>query len=233
MRSLFATSSPFVSAWVSNVSRTAHKSRARYLSSVVVNKDSIYLPSLHTSFSNIWLRDSCQCPSCVHPSTRQELHKSSDFATGVSLTSVKAKEDVLNVVWDSRHTSSYPLEFLKRYSSPPKLSAFHKDVAAKPWKADLFASESMDSILVPYTELSDPKVLLSVYTRLLQYGLVFFKDVPNQETSNEHCELRTLGEKLSEIRKTFYGETWNVRNIRNSKNIAYTNLDLGLHMDLL
>lgn len=47
------------------------------------------------------------------------------------------------------------------------------------------------------------------------------------------CELRKLAETFSNIRETFYGQVWDVVNVRNSRNIAYTNLDLGLHMDLL
>ena len=38
---------------------------------------------------------------------------------------------------------------------------------------------------------------------------------------------------FGEIRPTFYGLVWDVKNKRNSKNIAYTNLNLGFHMDIL
>jgi alpha-ketoglutarate-dependent taurine dioxygenase len=39
--------------------------------------------------------------------------------------------------------------------------------------------------------------------------------------------------QLGEIRNTFYGSLWNVQSLGSqSKNIAYTNFDLGLHMDL-
>lgn len=230
MRGLLSTSSPLISACVLNNIGTLQR---RCFGSVEVKKDAVHVPSLRASFPNVWLRDSCRCPSCIHPSTRQKLHRSSDFSEGVAPRSAKAVDNALHIVWDSQHTSSYPLEFLERYSSPSKLAAFHKDISAKPWKADLFASKSADEILIPYAKLSDPRTLLSVYTRLLQYGLVFLKDVPIHETSDEGCELRVVSEKLSTIRKTFYGETWDVQNIRNSKNIAYTNLDLGLHMDLL
>ena len=50
---------------------------------------------------------------------------------------------------------------------------------------------------------------------------------------DETCELRALAAAFGRIRYTFYGHVWNVRNIKESRNIAYTNLDLGLHMDLL
>jgi hypothetical protein len=57
--------------------------------------------------------------------------------------------------------------------------------------------------------------------------------VPNEDTVDATCELRKLAETFSNIRETFYGQVWDVVNVRNSRNIAYTNLDLGLHMDLL
>lgn len=38
---------------------------------------------------------------------------------------------------------------------------------------------------------------------------------------------------MGEIRHTFYGPLWDVRSLgSSSRNIAYTNVDLGLHMDL-
>lgn len=70
-------------------------------------------------------------------------------------------------------------------------------------------------------------------TRILKYGILFVAGVPNIETSHEKCELRALAELFGELRSTFYGPLWDVVNIHNSRNIAYTNLDLGLHMDLL
>lgn len=39
---------------------------------------------------------------------------------------------------------------------------------------------------------------------------------------------------MGEIRRTWYGDrVWDVKSVAGSKNIAYTNLDLGLHMDLV
>ncbi|KAF9238090.1 hypothetical protein BU15DRAFT_75480 [Melanogaster broomeanus] len=38
---------------------------------------------------------------------------------------------------------------------------------------------------------------------------------------------------FGELRTTFYGDMWDVKIAHNSRNIAYTDLDLGLRMDLL
>jgi len=69
--------------------------------------------------------------------------------------------------------------------------------------------------------------------QLAQYGIVFVSDVPHKETSDARCELPRLAQLFGEIRETFYGRVWDVQSRgEESRNIAYTNLDLGLHMDL-
>jgi gamma-butyrobetaine dioxygenase len=56
----------------------------------------------------------------------------------------------------------------------------------------------------------------------------------HSDTSDAGCELPRLASRLGEIRRTWYGDrVWDVRSVPDAKNIAYTNLDLGLHMDLL
>jgi gamma-butyrobetaine dioxygenase len=96
---------------------------------------------------------------------------------------------------------------------------------------DLF-SES--NLFIPYKNVLKVSGLVDAITQLSRYGLLFISGVPNQETSNEACELRTLAEQFGEIRTTFYGPLWDVVNGNNGgRNIAYTNLELGLHMDLL
>lgn len=185
------------------------------------------------SFPYRWLRDSCQCPACIHPSTSQKLHRTSDIPpdTRPSSDGIRASEEGLHVEWTTGHKSFYSSQFLERHSSPSKLAAAHKDLPRTPWDVSLL-SKSRD-LFVPYTSLENPSGLLAAITQLSQFGLLFVTGVPNIETSNDTCELRALAQYFSEIRNTFYGELWDVKNVRNSKNIAYTNLDLGLHMDLL
>ncbi|KAN0064253.1 Protoheme IX farnesyltransferase, mitochondrial [Thecaphora frezii] len=68
-------------------------------------------------------------------------------------------------------------------------------------------------------------------------GFAFVTGVPTDKTATAEGEdaatLRELASMLGEIRHTFYGPLWDVQSKPSSDNIAYTNLDLGLHMDLL
>lgn len=75
--------------------------------------------------------------------------------------------------------------------------------------------------------------LLAAINQLTRFGLLFVTGVPTERTDNATCETRKLVTLFAELRSTFYGDLWDVKDITNSRNIAYTNLDLGLHGDLL
>jgi gamma-butyrobetaine dioxygenase len=191
------------------------------------------IPTLGATFPHRWLRDACQCAACVHPSTSQKLHRTSDIPADVRPVpqGVIFQEDGVHINWVDNHKSFYEHSFLERYSSAPRLSSFHRDVQPIPWDAPSI-SQAPD-LYITYEALKNPVHLLSAITHLTRYGLLFVTDVPNSEHTNETCELRKLANIFGELRETLYGDLWDVKNIRNSTNIAYTNLDLGMHMDLL
>ena len=183
------------------------------------------------NFSYKWLRDSCPGPESIHPATRQKLHRTTDAIKDAKPRSVSADRDGLRIEWQSGHRSFYPTEYLARYSSHGQLSAFHHDVRRHPW--NLAKISTNDRLFIPYKSFETDAGRLATMTQLERDGLVFLQGVPNLETSNEACELRRVAEAFGEIRNTFYGPLWDVKDIKDSRNIAYTNLDLGLHMDLL
>lgn len=186
-----------------------------------------------TTYPFRWLRDSCQCPECVHPSTRQKLHRTTDVPKDVhpATDGVRYSDSAVEITWSSGHRSSFPFPFLTAYGSPSSLHTFHHDVDPLSW--DKQHVSSMNDLFVRYDDLQKPSGLLAAITQLTRYGVLFVTGVSNKDTSNETCEARKLAESLGEIRSTMYGDLWDVVNIRNSTNIAYTNLYLGLHMDLM
>ncbi len=235
------------------------------------------------SLSNVWLRDNCQCASCVQSSTGQKLGKSSDFgdldvksiaksageskdldnevvdlgrqSRGSCIESAEAKEvdgsSGISVVWAAStyqqrivsqdmkivtiskevpsHESFYSDAFLRKHLMPANS---HRKVPAITWsRADLLKAPTLR---IDYKDFVDSdEGLLSSLLQLATYGIVVLKGVPTDRTSNEDCELRKAMNRIGELRNTFYGETWDVKAVKDSKNIAYTNVDLGLHQDLL
>ncbi|KZV92331.1 gamma-butyrobetaine hydroxylase [Exidia glandulosa HHB12029] len=187
------------------------------------------------SFPFRWLRDACPCPECVHPSTRQKLHASSDIPRDIQpVGPAQFVDDTLTLRWPGhRKDSVYGRKYLLAYSTHAGTRDMHGDrrLAAKPWTADELAKEP--ALYIGYEALkSDDRTRLKAYEHLARTGLLFVTDVPHTITSDEECELRNLASIFGEIRETFYGRTWDVIAKRGSTNIAYTSLFLGLHMDL-
>ncbi|KAK2460827.1 hypothetical protein APHAL10511_007297 [Amanita phalloides] len=112
-----------------------------------------------------------------------------------------------------------------------RLANFHHHIPVQPWSPD--SLRTTPSLFVTYSSLSAAQELATATEQIAKYGILFITGVPNAKTSHEDCELRILAEKFAQIRSTFYGTVWDVINVRDSKNIAYTNLPLDLHMDLL
>jgi hypothetical protein len=64
---------------------------------------------------NIWLRDNCQCSTCMHETTKQRLQDT--FAIPQDLTIKTASvstgdSGVVNIEWDDGHKSTFPQRFL-------------------------------------------------------------------------------------------------------------------------
>ncbi|KAF9453327.1 gamma-butyrobetaine hydroxylase [Macrolepiota fuliginosa MF-IS2] len=192
----------------------------------------------NTAFPYIWLRDSCQSsPDCIHPSNKQKLHRTSDIpldARPASLDSdgIRVTDQGLEITWSDGHESVFSRAFLERYSDERRLSEFHKDFSAVSWDNQSIRRRT-EELFVPYDTIRTSRGLVKGIEQLAKYGLLFVTEVPNKETSDEECGAKKLAEIFGEIRPTLYGYLWDVVNMKESKNIAYTNLDLGLHMDLL
>lgn len=216
--------------------RRSHRSHSSKLTlAATATPEGLRVPHLDATFPYRWLRDACTCPSCIHPSTQQKLHRSSDVSASISPEIVETTTDGVHIDWSGadRHRSFFPLSSLAAHANPSALHAFHQDVPAALWPtASALLALSDKDLDVPYSELSTPRGLLRAITQLQRAGLLFVRGVPHTETSDAGCELRRLVARFAEVRETFYGATWDVRDIVESRNIAYTSLYLGLHMDL-
>ncbi|QRV85066.1 gamma-butyrobetaine dioxygenase [Ceratobasidium sp. AG-Ba] len=183
-----------------------------------------------------WLRDSCQCPHCVHPSTRQKLVRTGDFIKPVPRSVVVVDEgSAVRIDWGGKgHDSVYAIDFLKRYADPSdqtrRVSHFDDVFAPRTWNVSDLPAESY----VEYESLkTDP---LPSFLQLLRYGLLIVRGLPHETTTRGpevSVGVAQLANTIGIIRETLYGRFWDVVIHRDSTNIAYTNLNLDLHMDLL
>ncbi|KAJ3315975.1 hypothetical protein HDV04_000183 [Boothiomyces sp. JEL0838] len=142
-------------------------------------------------------------------------------------------EEVLNdkvrIIWPrdalsphtQEHVSEYDKLWLQRfqYSKP-----FQQTIKPVLWDLTNYKRETID-----YKDFQTPEGFKIVLQQLHDYGLSFLKNVPTENDT----QVEQVAQAFGPIKETFYGKSWNVKNDPNSKNIAYTSLYLGLHMDLM
>ncbi|KAG0259345.1 hypothetical protein DFQ27_004116 [Actinomortierella ambigua] len=198
-----------------------------------------------TVLDALWLRDNCPCEECIHPSTRQKLHASTQVPLDISVSSWEVQPEGLALTWSKGledvgdwedpakgqpgHRSFYPWEMiLGSYGGTPEehRATSRMNHAPKLWDTVTMEKQVLWLDYKEYMETSQG--LLKAVKHLQDYGLFFLKNMPTNDD-----EIATAAERIGHLRHTFYGRTWDVKSVPNAKNIAYTNLNLGLHMDLL
>ncbi|KAG9096050.1 hypothetical protein FRC06_009110 [Ceratobasidium sp. 370] len=119
-----------------------------------------------------WLRDSCQCARCVHPSTKQKLVRTGGFVRPVPRAAAIANQgSAVRVEWGGEgHDSVYAIDFLKRYADPSGQArhASHYD--------DVLARRAWDVAGLPPGRFIDYESFkadpLVGFLQLLRYGIL-------------------------------------------------------------
>jgi gamma-butyrobetaine dioxygenase len=183
-------------------------------------------------FDNIFLRDSCTCAKCVDTSTRQKRFDSADIPSNIRVREMKSrstghviltwKHDVPGFGPD--HTTILPYKWLKQAPHSPVTHAYEGGKYA--WHKSGLSSQMKNFDYKEY--MSDDKVLFHLLQQLQSHGIAFIKNLPEAESS-----VIETANRIGPLKNTFYGETWDVRSVSNAKNVAYTDVHLGFHMDLL
>ena len=225
-------------------------------------KDPAKLPR-RSFISYIRLRESCKCSECLDPYTQQKNFTLGQIIGEVESSGFKtygtAKELIrfvpstpslaahLEVRWGhqedahvSRYTRSELLDIAQTISIPSSQQRGRTWGSAEALMSKARHFTGGDSFAFKYNELVDQggnvkqSHLGLMLRQLTILGLVLVKGVPTDTTLNEDCALRRFANMIGPIRNTFYGETWDVINKKDeSRNVAYTDKDLGAHMDLM
>ncbi|CAK7566444.1 MAG: hypothetical protein SEPTF4163_004390 [Sporothrix epigloea] len=204
--------------------------------------------------SSLWLRDSCTCSQCVTPSSGQKTFYTHDVASAeareVSVTEQpeSLEKTALRVVWattipagqassdatavmsEEEHVSMYDSKTLLQTFAECHVSQYPLDLPRRLWDRRTIEKELKP---VSYADWMAPdngcnaefyRGLLDLY----QLGILIVDGVPDSETA-----VREIANQIGAIQTTFYGELFDVVSKPNAENVAYTNVFLCLHQDLL
>ena len=225
-------------ALVNSTSTSTNTSNIAHADAHPARHVAVHIDGHSRLFDTAFLRDSCACPQCRDPHSRQKLFQTSDIPNDLvgSYTHVvdADKGDMIELQWPADvkgygpdHRTRHSIDWLRRALNTQvdlRAGVHHDDRVL--WDCRKITARNKWLDYDAY--MADDRVLFDALTHLHQYGLLFLRNVPDSETS-----VVDLAGRIGNLKDTFYGRTWDVRSKAKAENIAYTPQFLGLHMDLL
>ncbi|KAH8339585.1 hypothetical protein KR074_012282 [Drosophila pseudoananassae] len=182
-------------------------------------------------FPQIWLRDNCQCPDCFHAATRA---RKSHWERGplnieVSKLNYNREQQKLEVTWQDEHKSSYDMAWLRERDFGEAARRRYLNEVYKPlpqlWGKTDFPAMRRE---FDYQDvLQQDKVLRAWLEALAVQGFAILKEAPDDINV-----ARKLAERIGYIKRTTYGDVFEVKSKPNAGNYAYLMTPLPLHTDM-
>jgi gamma-butyrobetaine dioxygenase len=174
----------------------------------------------------VWLRDNCSCDECVDPGSGQKLYGITDLPPEVRIRAVEQTEATVTVEFaPDGHRSSFSLAWLAEHRLGEQPPADDRAEDAKQlWQAADLA-ESM-----PTAEWSafqqDPAQRAAGLEALRRLGFVLLRGVPTTDRA-----VLEVAESFGHVRRTNYGELFEVRVEEEPTNLAFSSLPITPHTD--
>lgn len=160
--------------------------------------------------SSVLLRDACQCPSCVHETSRQRLFAHVDIPIDLQARSIEVNQpsDAVSIKWINDvpgfaedHTTTLNLSDLRNVVQTGSASGSPVEFLEREKLWPLRPSDIQDFDYNEY--MNDDKVLYKLMRQLRVNGLAFVTNSPQNEES-----VSAIATRMGPIKDTFYGPTW-------------------------
>ncbi|KAG9192955.1 trimethyllysine dioxygenase [Alternaria panax] len=181
-----------------------------------------------TPIPNIWLRDNCQCGSCMHNATKQRLLDTFSIPKDISIKSHSIEgegaDPTFKIEWSDGHESAYSRTWLSQITNAEDYKAIQRRGLSdiKLWDATIASNPPIDEC---HHVMNNG--LTSLLRKIRRYGFCFVDGTPFKHAS----DTKKLLEKISFIRETHYGGFYDFTADLASKDTAYTNIALEAHTD--
>ncbi|XP_030380776.1 gamma-butyrobetaine dioxygenase [Scaptodrosophila lebanonensis] len=182
-------------------------------------------------YPNVWLRDNCQCEKCFHAPTRARQSHWERGPLNVQAKSVAYEEQQQQLVvhWQDAHKSSYDLQWLReRDFGAETRSRYLKEVYKPP--AQLWGKLQFEQVTREFLYedvMANDEVLLAWLEALAVQGFALLRQAPADVEV-----VRRLAERIGYIKRTTYGDVFEVKSKPNAGNYAYLMTPLPMHTDM-
>lgn len=173
-------------------------------------------------FHYLWLRDNCS--STLHPDTQERVFNQLTVSPDIHPLGFSVENDQLLIDWsEQNHHSYFSGAWLRQHAYSGDLKPDPRPTA-KSWGSEFLARLTRGD----YHELmTDNQALYQWMKQLDQDGLILVQNMPSTQTA-----LTEVASRIDYQRQTNFGITFEVKNVPNPINLAYTALALPLHTDL-
>jgi len=167
-----------------------------------------------------WLRERANGKNFLDEGTQQRLFDPTSLNVEVEIKKAKISNDILEIDFNDGVNSrlninSIAKEFSRNNDIVHNIQKIRWDSSLKTiknfnFKEDLFESKEMYDILISF----------------YKYGFVIIKEVPTKDNY-----LVNFANSIGSVRRTNFGEHFNVKSKPNPNDLAYTSLPLAPHTD--
>ena len=166
-----------------------------------------------------WLRERVNGENFVDISTKQRLFDPTQLQENIKIKDLNLSSDFLNVRFnDGTSTKISVIDIFKEFSNINEI----KQIEKIKWDSSFSEQNTFE-----FDEnLSETDEMYKALINFYQYGFVIFKNVPTKDNF-----IVKFANSIGSVRRTNFGEFFNVQSKPNPNDLAYTSLDLAPHTD--
>ena len=167
-----------------------------------------------------WLRERVSNEEYFDNYTQQRKFDPTCLKTDISIKSAQINNDFLEINFNDG--VNFKLEIDKIIQEYSKDDFFIQSLKKEKWKSNFINFEKYN-----YSDnLFESRTMYDLLIKFYKYGFVIFKNVP----TNDNFIVK-FANSIGSIRRTNFGEFFNVKSLPNPNDLAYTSLPLAPHTD--
>ena len=166
-----------------------------------------------------WLRERVNGEKFVDKSTQQRLFDPSQLQENIQIKNLSLCNDFLEVNFnDGASTKIAVIDIFKEFSNINEI----KQIKKIKWDSSFNEQNTFEF----YENLFETNEMYKALINFYQYGFVIFKNVPTRDNF-----IVKFANSIGSVRRTNFGEFFNVQSKLNPNDLAYTSLNLAPHTD--
>ena len=188
---------------------------------IELNNNKVFLDNdgVKKEIHPFWLRERVNGDKFVDIKTKQRLFDPTQIQENITINDINLSKDFIEVTFnDGASTKLSIQELIEEFSN----NNFIKLIKKVEWDSSL-----NDFNIFKFKEnFSEKEEMYNALINFYKYGFVIFKNVPTKDNF-----LINFANSIGSVRRTNFGEFFNVRSKPNPNDLAYTSLPLAPHTD--